>query len=428
MVAISCDNIDQFCGEGVDGTPLETLLTTSLALSSVRSHLWKIKSDSWPTDQYSRPLIKVCWQDRPGGYPYELNQEELDKTLYSNKEYETFREVVQKRIEASWLKAQCEDGVIPYSKHIATPGAPVWMWDELTQSCYPASSGSDFKPWPVCDDSNDQHIRIRTPISAGGAYSAIGNDLMERKNETNKESKKIDKGEIVQIPISLKDGPFEACGKRDVAYQDAKAALDFIQRWQKAFPSIDLSDQIAAAEATRDSTFSFVKDCWAELAIHEFGHALGFTHSQRREDMEEYVDEILSSGRLPDGSRLSESDRETYQKCKERLEGEPRGTAGDIHFEEPDMDSVMNYCNPKSNGDGILSEKDKRHLRWIYFPEYYPTVACSEDDLITDLSVFGDTPRPESEGRDDIQDGLNDGFSDGGDHGDLGPQDRVLIE
>ena len=71
------------------------------------------------------------------------------------------------------------------------------------------------------------------------------------------------------------------------------------------------------------------------IAVHEFGHALGFAHEQNRDD-------------APD--------------CGE----ERQGTDGDIKITPYDLHSVMNYCNPKYSGDGQLSDQDIAGLKAWY--------------------------------------------------------------
>jgi len=75
--------------------------------------------------------------------------------------------------------------------------------------------------------------------------------------------------------------------------------------------------------------------CVETIAIHEFGHALGFSHEQNRPD--------------------------TPSWCNQE-----QGTDGDWAIGIWDLDSVMNYCNPLWNGDGQLSVTDIRAVQEIY--------------------------------------------------------------
>jgi hypothetical protein len=84
-----------------------------------------------------------------------------------------------------------------------------------------------------------------------------------------------------------------------------------------------------SCQATRD-------DCIYSIAVHEFGHAIGFAHEQNRPD--------------------------TAGECGLKKQGPD----GDLLLTPWDPHSAMNYCNSVYNNGGQLSALDIKAVAYIY--------------------------------------------------------------
>lgn len=79
--------------------------------------------------------------------------------------------------------------------------------------------------------------------------------------------------------------------------------------------------------------------CIKAIAVHEFGHAIGFAHEQNRKDC-------------------------NFPNCFNK----EQGTDGDWYVTACDLRSIMNYCNPRWSNDGYLSVLDIQGVQYLYGP------------------------------------------------------------
>lgn len=128
-------------------------------------------------------------------------------------------------------------------------------------------------------------------------------------------------GDAIRIRIA-DVGPYVSGLGKSIVNSDPGMELNFtFQNW---------SPSCRASDTSR-------RHCIETMAVHEFGHALGFAHEQNRPD-------------TPTAT------------CKDS----PQGSDGDIMIGEWDLNSVMNYCNPTYNGAGALSSTDIQTVQKFY--------------------------------------------------------------
>lgn len=108
--------------------------------------------------------------------------------------------------------------------------------------------------------------------------------------------------------------------------------------------------------STCANSTSYRKYCIEAISVHEFGHALSFAHEQNRPDTPSWCDQ-------------------------------EQGTNGNIVIGDWDLNSVMNYCNPNWNGNGLLSDTDILTVQTFYGkPDTNPFAKIKNDRYSTRVS------------------------------------------
>jgi len=176
----------------------------------------------------------------------------------------------------------------------ATQDGRRWSQDAVENS-WEAVSAVDFFGWGVCTPSDTNSIKIL--ISDVGPHTkGLGSDLAG-----------VDQGMVLNFTFRNWG---EAC----------QAQLEF---------------------------------CIRAIAVHEFGHALGFAHEHNRSDR---VD------------------------CT----SEPQGPTGTVSITSYDAQSIMNYCSSAWNNNGSLTSADVAGVRATYGPFTTETPACFVAELRID--------------------------------------------
>ena len=211
------------------------------------------------------------------------------------------------------------------------------IWDHNTISvCWRSTPGneSNFRAWTriAVEAAWERHSAINFTGWGLCNNSSKPADIIIRVHDNNN---------VIEPDQTKRDGPSVNGG---LGQNMTDMDLNFtFQNWNEFVGDTITCNPTASGVATK-ATLAEQKLCIESIAVHEFGHAVGIAHEQNRDD-------------TPDTCKIS-----------------PQGTAGNINAGEWDIDSVMNYCNPTYNNNGILSQGDIAGIQKFYPLVELPTV------------------------------------------------------
>jgi hypothetical protein len=230
----------------------------------------------------------------------------------------------------------------------------------------------------------EQRIRDRSRDPTGGIPAQpsplVSTGVSVHRQPLNAASSTI--WTIVQIPVCWEnpmpanDGVRTNIRNAIAATWEANSEIRFIG-WRQCVPN-SKGIRIQLGSTPGDNQVSFVRQLGsaidgvkngmflnlnrtpiAPVAVHEFGHALGFAHEHGRPDSPAW--------------------------CRDK----PNSGVGDIFMTPWDINSVMNYCNPLANNNGQLSAHDIAGLQFWYGP-VRPSGTPWVPDCRLDVVLFQD--------------------------------------